>query len=91
MIGVYHDTVGQNGVLELDFAIDRQGRVNATHAARYKQLGDWVRGCYGTPLANTTASSNSATIQFAQTSGTVPHHSHHVLHDALVFGLRVAP
>lgn len=27
-------TVGRNGVLEMDFAIDRTGRVNAKHAAR---------------------------------------------------------
>ena len=27
------------------------GLVEDTHAAVYKQLGDWVRGCYGKPLA----------------------------------------
>ena len=25
-----------------------------THAAVYKQLGDWVRSCYGTPIASTS-------------------------------------
>ena len=25
------------------------GLVEDTHAAVYKQLGDWVRACYGTP------------------------------------------
>ena len=38
MIEVYHATVGMNGVLELDFAIDRDGLVNSAHAARYKEL-----------------------------------------------------
>lgn len=28
-------TVGRNGVLEMDFAIDRTGRVDPKHAARY--------------------------------------------------------
>jgi alpha-L-fucosidase len=51
---VYHDTVGQNCVLELDFAIDRSGRVDPNHAAAYAQFGDWIRSCYGAPLANTT-------------------------------------
>ena len=46
-IHVYHATVGRNGVLELDFAIDRDGLVAPSHAARYKELGDWVRSCYG--------------------------------------------
>jgi len=50
---VYHATVGNNGVLELDFSIDRTGRVNDLHAKRYKEFGDWIRKCYGTPLAKT--------------------------------------
>lgn len=57
---VYHKTVGQNGHLELDFAIDQQGRVNETHAAAYKALGSWIRSCYGDPIA--TAAANSSTI-----------------------------
>lgn len=35
------------GVLELDFAIDRDGLVAPSHAARYKQLGDYIASCYG--------------------------------------------
>lgn len=42
----YHATVGRNGVLELDFAINRDGLVEPSHAARYKDLGDWARACY---------------------------------------------
>ena len=29
--------------MELDFAIDRTGRVDPKHAALYKALGDWIR------------------------------------------------
>ena len=37
--------------MELAFSIDRDGLVEDTHAKMYKKLGDWVRGCYGKPLA----------------------------------------
>ena len=36
--------------MELDFAIDRRGLVPESHATVYKQLGSWVRECYGSPL-----------------------------------------
>eukprot|EP00939_MAST-03C_sp_MAST-3C-sp1_P000548 g548.t1 len=52
LVEVYHATVGSNGVLELDFAIDRRGLVDAVHAARYREFGDWIRSCYGNPVAN---------------------------------------
>jgi hypothetical protein len=41
-------------VMELAFSIDRDGLVQDTHAVVYKQLGDWVRACYGTPVASTS-------------------------------------
>jgi len=50
LINVYHATVGQNGVLELDFAIDRTGNVASDHAQRYRDLGNWIRSCYNYPL-----------------------------------------
>ena len=51
VINVYHQTVGRNGVLEMDFAIDRTGRVDPKHATRYKAFGDWVKSCYDSPIA----------------------------------------
>jgi alpha-L-fucosidase len=51
MIPIYHDICGRGMVMELDFAIDRRGLVPDSHAAVYAQLGEWVRGCYGSPLA----------------------------------------
>lgn len=53
MIPIYHDIVGRGMVMELAFSIDRQGLVEDTHATVYKQLGDWVRACYGSPVAST--------------------------------------
>lgn len=51
MIEVYHTTVGRNCILELDLAPDRSGLIPARHAARYKQLGDFIRSCYEKPIA----------------------------------------
>jgi hypothetical protein len=52
MIQVYHKSVGRNTVMELDFAIDRTGQVDPKHATLYKALGDWIRSCYGSPVAS---------------------------------------
>lgn len=54
MIPIYHDIVGRGMTMEIAFSIDRDGLVQDTHAAQYKALGDWVRQCYGTPLATTS-------------------------------------
>jgi alpha-L-fucosidase len=50
LIPIYHDIVGRGMVMEIAFSIDRDGLVEASHAAMYKALGDWTRDCYGTPL-----------------------------------------
>ena len=41
-------------VMGLAFSIDRDGLVEDTHAVVYKQLGAWVRACYGSPLATSS-------------------------------------
>lgn len=51
LIAVYHQSVGRNTKLEMDFAIDRTGRVDPAHAALYATLGGWIRSCYGSPVA----------------------------------------
>jgi alpha-L-fucosidase len=48
MIQVYHETVGRNCMFMLDLAPDRTGLIPTTHASRYKELGDFIRSCYGT-------------------------------------------
>jgi len=57
LIQIYHDTVGNNGVLELDFAIDRDGLVAPEHEIMYRALGSWIKECYGTPSKLTTTTS----------------------------------
>jgi len=55
LIDVYHGTVGRNGMLELDFAINRDGLVEPSHAARYQEFGGWISGCYeGGAVASST-------------------------------------
>lgn len=50
MVDVYHTSVGRNCILALDLAPDRNGLIPARHAARYKQLGDFIKSCYGKPF-----------------------------------------
>jgi alpha-L-fucosidase len=50
MIQVYHQTVGRNCLLMLDLAPDRTGIIPVAHASRYKELGDFIRSCYGTSV-----------------------------------------
>lgn len=51
LISTYHATVGANTVLELDFAISRTGQLAQSHVDLYKSFGQWIRNCYGIPLA----------------------------------------
>lgn len=66
MIDVYHQTVGRNCLLELDLAPDRSGLIPARHASRYKELGDFVRSCYGQPTAHlsNTTTATGVSIKF---------------------------
>lgn len=50
LIAVYHVSVGRNCLLELDVSPDRSGLILAGHAARYKQLGNFISSCYGAPV-----------------------------------------
>ena len=59
--------MGNGGTIELDFAINRDGLVEPSHAARYQAFGGWIHACYGGPptfagraLANASASVASA-------------------------------
>ncbi|EDQ91734.1 uncharacterized protein MONBRDRAFT_31183 [Monosiga brevicollis MX1] len=60
MVEVYHMTVGNNQVLELDFAIDDTGNVPSDASAVYHALGAWARACYGMPVANMSGNSSSS-------------------------------
>lgn len=69
LIQVYHASVGQNTLLELDFAIDRTGNVDPTHAAAYASLGSWIRSCYGTPLSATSGIGSVFVVELGGAAG----------------------
>jgi hypothetical protein len=52
MIDISRNAVGRNCILELDLSLDRSGLIPAEYAARYKQLGDFIRSCYCSPVAH---------------------------------------
>ncbi|CAF1178087.1 unnamed protein product [Adineta steineri] len=53
LIQVYHQTVGRNCILMLDLTPDRTGLIPPSYARRYKELGDFIRSCYGTSISPT--------------------------------------
>ena len=57
-------------MLELDFAIDRQGLVDPAHAVRYKEFGDWIRACYGAPVASTHPTPGATLVELSLPLGT---------------------
>lgn len=68
LIDAYHTSVGRNCKLVLDLAVSRDGIVDPRHASRYKELGDFIRTCYSTPLpANVTCTADNCMLQFAST------------------------
>ena len=71
MIDVYHQTVGRNCLLMLDLAPDPTGLIPVEHATRYKELGDFIRSCYGTsatPSERLTLDNSNIHIQFFNSS-----------------------
>jgi alpha-L-fucosidase len=71
MIQVYHQTVGRNCILMLDLTPDRTGLIPSAYASRYKELGDFIRTCYGTfvpPTQRLTLDDSNIHIQLFNSS-----------------------
>lgn len=62
LIQTYHNSVGSNGVLELDFAISRTGQLDPKHVTAYATFGKWIKDCYGTPVASIKPPPGSSSI-----------------------------
>lgn len=62
---VYHTSVGRNCFLELDLAPDTRGIIPDDHAARYKELGDFIRSCYGNAVQPGSTYSDNQTGGFS--------------------------
>ena len=69
LVGFYHRSVGANGHLEIDFAIDRTGNVDPIHAAAYAAFGAWIRACYGTPVAAGALPAGASSFSVAVPAG----------------------
>ena len=61
LVDVYHQTVGRNCRLEMDLTPDTTGLIPARYAARYAQLGDFIRACYSNPIPPARQSHPNAT------------------------------
>lgn len=53
---VYHDSVGRNGFLMMDFGPDKDGLIAPDQVTAYKRFGDWIRACYGAAVVSTHGS-----------------------------------
>lgn len=72
LVGFYHNSVGANGHLEIDFAIDRTGNVDPVHAAAYASFGAWIRACYGgAPVAAGSLAPGATVLTLAIPPGAV--------------------
>jgi hypothetical protein len=52
MVQIYERTVGHNSNLLLNFALDYSGQQPSESFRRFKEFGDWIRGCYGTSVSS---------------------------------------
>eukprot|EP01064_Diplonema_japonicum_P023838 TRINITY_DN3427_c0_g1_i1.p1 TRINITY_DN3427_c0_g1~~TRINITY_DN3427_c0_g1_i1.p1 ORF type:complete len:560 (+),score=179.98 TRINITY_DN3427_c0_g1_i1:64-1680(+) len=46
LVSTYHDTVGINANLLLDWTPDQTGTLLPAHVQRYQEFGSWLRACY---------------------------------------------
>lgn len=66
----YHRSVGANGHLEIDFAIDRTGNVAPDHVAAYAAFGAWIDACYKkAPLASAALAAGVNSVVLALPAG----------------------
>jgi len=69
---VYHGTVGRNSNLLLDMAPTPEGVLDDAAVARYREFGDWVRGCYGPGKeANATGPVKGSTVEMSLNGATI--------------------
>lgn len=54
LVSSYHDTVGHNAYMLLDWTPTQTGEMRADHVQRYKEFGDFLKGCYGGANAGAT-------------------------------------
>ena len=60
---IYMKSVGQNTNLLLNVAANASGLIPDTAREIYKSFGDWIKSCFGTPVAKTSGTGYSFTLQ----------------------------
>jgi hypothetical protein len=56
----------------LDLAPDRTGLIPPMHASRYKELGDFIRSCYGTSVLPTQRFTSDDSLAYVQLFDSIP-------------------
>lgn len=64
LVSHYHDSVGRNAFMLLDWTPTKEGTMREDHLQRYQEFGDWLRSCYDAPVATVSAPEGSrATLE----------------------------
>jgi len=66
LVAIYHDSVGHNSFLLLDWTPTQVGDMRADHMQRYQEFGDYLRACYGQSSGQTKGNGTDLSITFAQ-------------------------
>jgi len=59
LVSHYHDSVGSNAFMLLDWTPTPEGTMREDHLQRYQEFGDWLRACYGAPVATVSSPAGS--------------------------------
>ena len=62
---IYMKSVGQNTNLLLNTAANASGLMPDAARQLYKSFGDWIRSCFGTPVAKTSGTGQSFTLHIS--------------------------
>lgn len=60
LVSSYHDSVGRNAFMLLDWTPMPDGTMHEDHLNRYEEFGDWLRGCYSAPVVSTKDASGGS-------------------------------
>merc|ERR1712228_54582 len=59
LVSHYHDSIGRNAFMLLDWTPMPNGTMREDHLKRYEEFGDWLRACYGSPVVAVKSPSGS--------------------------------
>jgi len=62
LVSIYHDSVGHGCNFLIDYAPTPDGILPDEAVSRYKELGDYLNSCYGSPVATISGGGNPLTL-----------------------------